>query len=147
MMIETKLLGEVEINESEIITFEQGLLGLPEYKSYILLSLDVDLPLALLQSTEEASIGFVVAFPYAFKKDFEFDLTEEDIQELNIASAEDVITYAIVTLKEAFEDSTINLLAPLVINTKTKTAKQIVLQDNSQYSLQFPLQVEVGSVK
>ena len=147
MMIETKLLGEVEINESEILTFEQGLLGLPEYKKYILLSLDVDLPLALLQSTEEASIGFVVAFPYAFKKDFEFDLSEEDIQDLKVASPEDVITYAIVTLKETFKDSTINLLAPLVINTKNKTAKQIVLQDNSQYSLQFPLQVEVGSGK
>lgn len=147
MMIETKLLGEVEINESEILTFEQGLLGLPEYKKYILLSLDVDLPLALLQSTEEASIGFVVAFPYAFKKDFEFDLSEEDIQDLKIASPEDVITYAIVTLKESFDDSTINLLAPIVINTKNKTAKQIVLQDNSQYSLQFPLQAEVGSVK
>lgn len=147
MMIETKLLGEVEINESEILTFEQGLLGLPEYKKYILLSLDVDLPLALLQSTEEASIGFVVAFPYAFKKDFEFDLSEEDIQDLKIVSPEDAITYAIVTLKESFDDSTINLLAPLVINTKNKTAKQIVLQDNSQYSLQFPLQVEVGSGK
>lgn len=147
MMIETKLLGEVEINESEILAFEQGLLGLPEYKKYILLSLDVDLPLALLQSTEEASIGFVVAFPYAFKKDFEFDLSEEDIQDLKIASPEDVITYAIVTLKESFDDSTINLLAPIVINTKNKTAKQIVLQDNSQYSLQFPLQAEVGSVK
>lgn len=147
MMIETKLLGEVEINESEILEFEQGLLGLPEYKKYILLSLDVDLPLALLQSTEEASIGFVVAFPYAFKKDFEFDLSEEDIQDLKIVSPEDAITYAIVTLKESFDDSTINLLAPLVINTKNKTAKQIVLQDNSQYSLQFPLQVEVESDK
>lgn len=147
MIIETKLLGEVEINESEILTFEQGLLGLPEYKNYILLSLDVDLPLALLQSTEEASIGFVVAFPYAFKKDFEFDLSEEDIQNLKIASPEDAITYAIVTLKETFKNSTINLLAPLVINTKTKLAKQIVLQDNSQYSLQFPLQLEIGSVK
>jgi len=147
MIIETKLLGEVEINESEILSFEQGLLGLPEYRNYILLSLDVDLPLALLQSTEEASIGFVVAFPYAFKKDFEFDLSEEDIQDLKIASPEDAITYAIVTLKETFKDSTINLLAPLVINTKTKTAKQIVLQDNSQYSLQFPLQIEIGSVK
>lgn len=146
MIIETKFLGEVEINESEIITFEQGLLGLPEFKRYILLSLDVDLPLALLQSTEETSIGFVVAFPYAFKNDFEFDLTEEDIQDLEIVAAEDVITYSIVTLKESFQDSTINLLAPLVINKKMKTAKQIVLQDNNKYCLQFPLQT-IGSAK
>mgnify|MGYP003475775069 CR=1 FL=1 len=70
MHISTKFLGEVEMNETEIITFEGGLLGFSEYEKYILLSLDADLPLALLQSTEEAQVGFVVAFQNKKKKDF-----------------------------------------------------------------------------
>ena len=48
MQISTKFLGEVEIQESEVITFEGGLPGLPDYEKYALLSLDADLPLALL---------------------------------------------------------------------------------------------------
>ena len=78
MLINTKYLGEVEIEASEILSFHQGLLGFQEYKEFVLLPLDADLPLALLQSTEEATIGFIVAIPFAFKQDYAFDLSDED---------------------------------------------------------------------
>ncbi|WP_431029178.1 flagellar assembly protein FliW [Lysinibacillus sp. LZ02] len=147
MLIQTKFLGEVEIKESEIVTFENGLPGFPDYQRFILLSLDADLPLALLQSTEEATIGFVVAFPFAFKQDYAFDLSDEDKEDLQIEKEEEVITYSIVTLQETFADSTINLLAPVIINTNKQLGKQIVLQDSKAYSLRFPIQQTVGSAK
>lgn len=147
MLINTKFLGEVEIKESEILTFNEGLPGFPKYKNFILLSLDADLPLALLQSTEEVSIGFVVAFPFAFKQDYTFDLSEEDKEDLQIEKEEDVMTYSIVTLQETFSESTMNLLAPVIINVNKKLGKQIVLQDSKAYSLRFPIQQAVGSAK
>lgn len=147
MLINTKFLGEVEIKESEILSFHQGLPGFPEYKQFILLSLDADLPLALLQSIEEATIGFVVAFPFAFKQDYAFDLSEEDKEDLHIEKEEEVLTYSIVTLQETFVDSTINLLAPVIINTNKKLGKQIVLQDSKAYPLRFPIKQAVGSAK
>ena len=147
MRINTKFLGEVEIKESEIVSFNQGLPGFPEYKKFILLSLDADLPLALLQSIEEATIGFVVAFPFAFKQDYTFDLSEEDKEDLHIEKEEEVLTYSIVTLQETFVDSTINLLAPVIINTNKKLGKQIVLQDSKAYPLRFPIKQAVGSAK
>jgi flagellar assembly factor FliW len=139
MLINTKFLGEVEIKESEIITFEQGLLGLTEYKKFILLAFDADLPLAFLQSTEESAISFVVAYPFAFKKDYAFDLSEEDKNQLQIEDEVDVLVYSIITLKETFQESTLNLLAPIVINNRTKLGNQIVLQDNVQYPLRYPI--------
>ena len=147
MLINTKFLGEVEIKESEILSFNQGLPGFPEYKQFILLSLDADLPLALLQSIEEATIGFVVAFPFAFKQDYTFELSEEDKEDLQIEKEEEVLTYSIVTLQETFADSTINLLAPVIINVNKKLGKQIVLQDSKAYPLRFPINQAVGSAK
>ena len=147
MLINTKYLGEVEIEASEILSFHHGLLGFQEYKEFILLPLDADLPLALLQSTEEVSIGFIVALPFAFKQDYAFDLSDEDKSDLQIEKEEDVLTYSIVTLNETFADSTINLLAPVVININKKIGKQIVLQDNKEYSLRFPIKQTVGSAK
>ena len=147
MLINTKFLGEVEIKESEILSFNQGLPGFSQYKQFILLSLDADLPLALLQSTEEATIGFVIAFPFAFKQDYAFDLSEEDKEDLHIEKEEEVLTYSIVTLQETFADSTINLLAPVIINTNKKLGKQIVLQDSKAYPLRFPIKQAVGSAK
>lgn len=68
MKITTKFLGEIEISEQDILKFEHGLLGLEDEKKFVLLPLDADLPLAMLQSINNAEIGFVVAFPFAFKK-------------------------------------------------------------------------------
>ncbi len=147
MNIETKFLGEVEINEQEIITFKFGLPGFPKLQNFILLPLDADLPLALLQSTEEAEIGFVVAYPFAFKKDYAFDISDEDKEDLQIEKEEDVLAYSIVTLKESFQESTLNLLAPVVINTRKKLGKQIVLQDSNAYPLRYPIDAMEGSAK
>ena len=145
MLINTKFLGEVEIKESEVLTFEYGLPGFPDYHRFILLAIDAELPLALLQSTEEASLGFIVAFPFAFKQDYMFELSEEDKEDLQIEKEEDVLTYSIVTLKETFNDSTINLMAPVVVNINKKVGKQIVLQDSQAYPLRFPIKAVVGS--
>lgn len=147
MKIATKFLGEVEISEQDILTFEHGLLGLEEERKFILLPIDADLPLAILQSVERSEIGFVVAYPFAFKKDYSFDISEEDLEQLHLEKEEDVLTYSIVTMKDTFQDSTINLLAPLIINMKKKCGKQIVLQDSKSYPLRYPMQSLEGSAK
>lgn len=80
-----------------------------------------------------------MAYPYAFKNDYAFDISEEDITDLQVENADDIATYAIVTLKESLNDSTMNLLAPVIFNIKKKFGKQIVLNDNVAYPLHFPL--------
>lgn len=147
MKIATKFLGKVEIVEQDILTFEHGLLGLENEKNFVLLPIDADLPLAMLQSVDNVEIGFVVAYPFAFKKDYSFDISEDDREQLQIGKEEDVLTYAIVTMKETFQDSTMNLLAPLIINMDKKCGKQIVLQDNKSYPLRYPMQTLEGSAK
>ncbi len=147
MKIDTKFLGALDIEEKEILTFEQGLLGLEDEKKFVLLPIDADLPLALLQSVKQKDIGFVIAYPFAFKKDYSFDLSEEDYQQLQIEKIEDVLTYAIVTMKDTFQESTMNLLAPLIINMEKKFGKQIVLQDNKSYPLRYPMQLLEGSAE
>ncbi|MEY9971888.1 flagellar assembly factor FliW [Lysinibacillus sp. RC46] len=147
MKIATKFLGEVELGEQDILTFEHGLLGLENEKNFVLLPIDADLPLAMLQSVDNVEIGFVVAYPFAFKKDYSFDISEDDREQLKIGKEEDVLTYAIVTMKETFQESTMNLLAPLIINMDKKCGKQIVLQDNKSYPLRYPMQTLEGSAK
>lgn len=147
MKIITKFLGEIEIVEQDILTFEHGLLGLENEKKFVLLPIDADLPLAILQSVDNAEIGFVVGYPFAFKKDYSFDISEDDRVQLQIEKEKEVLTYSIVTMKDTFQDSTINLLAPLIINIDKKCGKQIVLQDNKSYPLRFPMQTLEGSAK
>ncbi|MBH9787643.1 flagellar assembly protein FliW, partial [Clostridioides difficile] len=81
------------------------------------------------------------------KKDYSFDISEEDREQLQIEKEEDVLPYSIVTMKETFQDSTINLLAPVILNMAKKRGKQIVLQDNKAFPLRYPMQPLEGSAK
>lgn len=147
MDIETKFLGTVEINEQDILTFETGLPGFPNACKFVLLPLDADLPLVVLQSVEHQELGFVLAYPFAFKKDYEFEIDEDVKEDLQIEKEDDIVPYTILTLKETFQESTMNLLAPVVINTVKKLGKQIVLQDSASYPLRYPIGAVEGSAK
>lgn len=140
MNIETKFLGEVTIEDKEIILFPNGLPGFEDIKEFVILPLDKESPFAILQSINKQNIGFVIALPFIFKQDYAFDLDEEDRKELKLESPNDLLTYSIVTLKEPFNSSTINLQAPVLINHKQKIAKQLVLQDAKAYPLRFPIE-------
>lgn len=147
MKIDTKFLGEIEIQNEEKLMFANGLPGFKNEKEFVLIPLDAEIPLLILQSVKNAEIGFILAYPFAFKADYAFDISEEDKEELLIEAEEDVVVYAIVTMNERFANSTLNLLAPIVINIKKKLGKQIVLLDSVQYPLRFPMQRLEGSVK
>lgn len=147
MNIKTKFLGTIEISDMDILTFESGLPGFSDVKKFVLLPLDADLPLVVLQSTEQQEIGFILAYPFAFKKDYVFDIGEEDKVDLQVEQEEDIIAYTVVTLKETFHESTMNLLAPIVINTVKRFGKQIVLQDSSRYPLRYPIGAMEGSAE
>lgn len=140
LKIDTKFLGQVEVEKEQLITFEEGIPGFPDEKQFVLIPFGENTPFIILQSTNTVQTGFVLAFPYLFKADYAFDLSDEDVEALSIEKQEDIITYAIVTLKDTLPNSTINLLAPIVINTKKQQGKQIILKDNHQELLHFPLQ-------
>ena len=140
MKIETKFLGEMNIEENEIIQFPDGILGFENIQKFVILSLEKESPFAILQSIEHVEVSFVIALPFVFKKDYEFDLSDEDKEELKITDPEDLITYSIVSLKEPFNSSTINLQAPVIINHKQKIAKQVVLQDSITNQLRYPIE-------
>lgn len=147
MLIQTKFLGEVDIQEEEIIVFEDGIPGLEEYRQFVILSLGEEMPFSVLQNIEESQIGFILADPFKIKKDYAFDLSDDEKESLAITAPTEVLTQVIVSVKEPFEHSTINLLAPIIININNRKAKQVILRDNSKFPIRYPLYSLEGSVK
>lgn len=147
MKVETKYLGEIDVEETDILLFENGLPGFFEMTKFVVLPIEQDSPFLLLQSLENVEIGFILAYPFAFKNDYAFDISEEDKTDLQIEKEEQAITYSIVTMNETIQTSTLNLLAPIIINTDKKRGKQIVLQDSNKYPLRHPIGELEGSAK
>ncbi|MCP3776253.1 flagellar assembly protein FliW [Paenibacillus sp. MZ04-78.2] len=95
--------------------------------------------LAYLSSVDDEKIGFVVATPFEYFKDYAFELNKDDVARLGLKSEQDVLILSIVTLKDPFQDSTMNLLAPLVINMKKLKGLQIILPPSYEYDIKTPL--------
>lgn len=129
MRLSTKYHDEVEIKESEILQFEKGIPGFHEEKKFIILPLNEDGSFSVLQSVETAGSAFIIASPFAFFKDYDFQLEDSVVEELELETEKDVVVYAILTVEEPFEKTTANLQAPVIINKSNNKAKQVILID------------------
>ena len=145
MFIETDYFGKIEIKEEETITFVSEIPGFPESKTFVLIPYGDDLPFWSLQSLEDRACAFVVTNPFWHKADYAFELTEGAKAQLGIDEAEHVSVYTIVTLREPFDTSTLNLKAPIVIETKERRGKQVILDDG--YPARYPLGGQKAEVR
>ena len=120
------------------IIFEKGIPGLDEYKKFELSDVEGNENLKMLIATNDTNVGFITISPFKVKKDYEIELKDEVINELDIEKPEDVLLLNIITLGKSIETSTVNLKAPLVINIKNNKGKQLILQDD-KYKIKEPL--------
>lgn len=128
MKISTEYFGEIEYNEEDIIEFEKGPLGFEEYKKFILIK-EEDIFVEWLQSIEE-DFSLTVMNPFHAVDSYEFEIPESVIEKLSLEAAEDVIIKTVVIIPEEMKDIRTNLQSPIIINAKTKKAKQIILDEN-----------------
>ena len=138
MKFSSKVHGEIEYEENNIITFNKGIPGFNGLKKFILLDLKEYEPFKLLQSLKDDEISLIVTSPYEFFKEYEIKLSDETIKNLNIDSPNQVMILTTVTLNSDVKKITANLQGPIVINTSSNFGEQIIL-DNSKYKVKSPL--------
>jgi flagellar assembly factor FliW len=141
MKLYTTRFGEIEIDENKVIKFHSGLLGFPDVKRYVVLDHmnNPDIPFKWLQAVDDPDLVFVVIDPLLFCPDYNLYIDERDLRELNIAGFDDRFIVVIVTIPhEMPELMTANLQGPLIVNLKTREAKQVVLL-GERYPLRYPV--------
>ncbi|MFL0364981.1 flagellar assembly protein FliW [Pseudobacillus sp. 179-B 2D1 NHS] len=145
MIIETKYHGQLEVMEEDIWTFNQGIPGFVDEKSFTLLAFPDNDLFFVLQSTNTPALGFIVASPFVFFPEYDIQLGDSTIETLQLEKAEEAAVYTILTVREPFNETTANLQAPIILNTKNKRAKQVILND-SRYQTRH-LIMPVGAAK
>ncbi len=129
MILETKHFGQIEISEENILNFEEGILGFEEVRSFGLISNDdPESPFRWIQAIENPELAFAIVDPFVVKKDYDFELSEEYVNALEIKEPSQVAVYSIVVVPEDLEKISMNLKAPIVINKDNKKAAQVILQ-------------------
>lgn len=124
------LLGTLTVESSAVLTFPKGILGFPECREFVLLPSERE-HVYWLQSTQYASLAFLLVDPFVFFPGYTVDLATTEL--IDRPSAPDEITLlAIVTLPRSREERpTANLQGPVVIDVRLAQGQQLVIADSS----------------
>lgn len=131
MIIQTTRFGQVEVQEDEILAFPEGILGFNDLRSFVLLDDPNDDIFAWLQACDEPAIAFPVLEPELFSQNYKVTLAKADLELLKLENTDRTRLFCIVTIPDDPTQMTANMKAPVVINTRTRTSRQCVLQENS----------------
>lgn len=130
MNIDAKYFGSVDYTEEDVLYIVNGLIGFEGQTRYLPLSFDdTEDSMISLQSLEEPSLSFVLLNPFSVFSDYTPVISDRDLELLEAESADVISFMAISVIKEPVSESTLNLKAPLAINTVNRKARQIILED------------------
>ncbi|MBR4341406.1 MAG: flagellar assembly protein FliW [Lachnospiraceae bacterium] len=141
MKVKTRHFGEVEIDESKVITMDNGLFGFENYKKYILLydsSTDEIPSIQWLQSVDEELLALPVMIPTTIVPEYNPVVDDEYLENLGEWTEDTLSILVTVTVPIDVKNMSINLKAPIVINTATMKGGQVVAE-NSDYEVKYKI--------
>ena len=80
-----------------------------------------------LRSLDEPGVRFLVGVPEVFFADYAVELDDTAVADLGIETADDALVLVVLTTSDDGASTTANLLAPVVINARTRVAEQVIL--------------------
>ncbi|MGA2877578.1 MAG: flagellar assembly protein FliW [Bryobacteraceae bacterium] len=146
--VETKYFGTLPYAAESLFDFPQGLPAFEEEKTFVLIDSPEQAPLVFLQSMARASLCFVALPILVVDKNYQLAIAPEDLEDLGMderrqpAWSGEVMVLALLSLHGGFL-ATANLMAPIVMNVKTRRGLQAIRRD-SRYSHEHPVTAQVA---
>ena len=140
MKLTTRIFGEVEIDDSKIISFPNGIIGFPDLKNFILMydeEKGTD-TIKWLQSIDEPSFAMPVMDPLIVCPDYKPEVDRTTVDIIGELSNDDLLVLVTVTVPHDLTKMTVNLMGPFIINVKDRKAAQTII-DNDDYPVKFPI--------
>lgn len=123
--IHSEAYGLLEVEESQIYSFELGVLGIPDIQQYALLPME-NTPFFVLHAVG-GEVSFILLPSHQAVKEFSFNITDETISLLEIKSPDDVGTMLIVNIDHG--QLYVNLMAPILLSPHSQKGCQYIIKD------------------
>lgn len=141
MEIQTKLFGTIAVDENKVIRFDNGIIGFPSLNRFLLIydeeKKDKD-NIYWLQSVDEPTFSLPVLDPLLVMETYNPTLEDELLKSISLSDQEEMLVFTTVTVPSDYTKMTVNLKAPLLINTTTKKGCQIIIE-NEEYPVKYPV--------
>lgn len=139
MRVGTRLFGEIDIEDDKVITLHSGLIGFPEMKKFTLIYDEQKKGnIMWFQSLDEPQFAMPVLDPNLLEIDYNPVVNDELLSPLGELREDNLFVLVTLTVPADVKKMTVNLRAPMVINTDTMLADQIMVEDD-EAPIRFPI--------
>jgi flagellar assembly factor FliW len=141
--IDTEYFGTISYREDSVFDFPAGLPAFIQEKHFVPIESPQHAPLLFLQSMAQSRLCFLALPIQVVDPDYSLAVSREDLATLGLAAdrqpvlASEVAVLVLLSLHDGLS-ATANLMAPIVVNLKTRRALQAIRQD-AIYSHQHPV--------
>ena len=119
--------GDLDVPADRVLYFPQGLIGFPRARRFVILDHRPGSPFKWMVCLEQPDLAFAVAEPGKMVPDYvaPLDLASRTLG----ADPDDIALFVIVTIPPDPSAMTVNLMAPVVVDVRTRKSRQLVLED------------------
>jgi flagellar assembly factor FliW len=124
--------------DADVIRFEEGLVGFPACKRFVIMENETLSPFRIFQCLDDPRVGFLVLDSTLVVQDYTRSISQDAWQTVGVTEPADQLALVISIIGSVPEESSANLQAPLLINYKEMKGRQMILT-GSGYSVTHPL--------
>jgi flagellar assembly factor FliW len=135
MDVVTARFGKLDVSPNDLLTFEQGVIGLRQLRDWVVLADSGNPTLGWLQAVDSPEVALAVVSPRRFVPDYQVRIGRRDIDGLQLAQPGDAQVAVIVNRCD--DGLALNLRAPLIINVDHRLGRQVVVRN--EYPVRCPL--------
>lgn len=140
MKANTRIFGEIDIDDSKVITFVNGMVGFPDMKKFTLIYDEEKKNkggIMWFQSLDEPEFAMPVMEPTVIMPEYNPTVNNELLSPLGELTSDNLYVLVTVTVPSDITKMTANMKGPIIINTDTLLASQIVVENDMQ--VRFPI--------
>ncbi len=133
MKADTRLFGEIDIQDDKIITLKEGIIGFPDLQHFTLIFDEEKKEKAgvkWLQSMDDPDFALPVINPLDVKPDYKPSVSREELEALGEMPIESTFILVTITVPKDIEKMSVNLKAPFIINMENLQGAQLIVEDD-----------------
>lgn len=128
MNITSQRFGALEVDDDQVLTFAQGVIGFPQERKFVLVPHNAAGFLAWLQSTKTPALALPVVSAHAFGAKYPDVDIEQAIADADLGGTPEDVALMVVLCAPQGQPATVNLLAPIIVNAATRRGAQVILE-------------------
>lgn len=135
------------MEDDKIIVFEEGIVGFPDLKKFTLIRDEEkeDSSIMWLQSLEEPGWALTVMDPTSVMESYSPEVADELLKPIGELNPFNTFVLTTITVPQDITQMSINLKAPIIINTDTNKACQLIVEGD--YSVKHAIYQQLKEAK